>query len=247
MILPLFASAQKRRPATAPIRPITQARAENSAYTKYRTPLPAVVVVEKLAVLRFEPNLAAVSMQRMSTGRSLLILGEQRQTADGITFLRVSVPPETRGWVQSEAVASAARPGDETRVARLIRVAKEFEQLELTTIFLENFPKSAFRPAILLLAGDLAQEAASKISRDVLRKIDPDEIEASGAPAHTFYQNFNGLDRYRKLDFNFVFNQNAKQFYYDGKVWREILQKYPASAEAAEARKRLESLNAQTK
>lgn len=244
-LFPLCADAQKRRPS-AVIRPTSQNQRANLTYTKYRSPISAVVVIEKLAVLRFEPDLAAIQIQRLQIGRNLLIIGE-RQTADDITFLRVSLSPDKSGWIQSEAVAAAARSGDAERVARIIRVAQDFEQLELASIFLENFPKSAFRPAILLLAGDLAQEAANKISRAAQRKLNSDEMQASGAPVYSFYRNFNELDRYRKLNINFIFDLSARQFNYDGATWREILQKYPASNEAVEARKRLASLTAPAK
>jgi hypothetical protein len=67
-------------------------------------------------------------------------------------------------------------------------------------------------------------------------------MAASGAPLHSFYLNFVSLDRYRKLGIVFLFNSNTKTFHYDGETWQEIINKFPQSSEAAEARKRLDSL-----
>ena len=72
-------------------------------------------------------------------------------------------------------------------------------------------------------------------------------MAASGAPLHSFYLNFVSLDRYRKLGIVFLFNSDAKTFHYDGAAWREILKKSPQSSEAAEARKRLDSLEEKLK
>ncbi|MEP6925149.1 MAG: SH3 domain-containing protein [Pyrinomonadaceae bacterium] len=242
LFFPFAANAQKHR---SRIRPLLKKPFVNSPASKYRTPVPAVVIEEKLAVLRFEPSLIAIPMQRMRAGRSVSITGERQ--VEGVTFYRVQLPPDKSGWVQAQALASNARPGDDERLAKLIRVFDGFEQLELASIFLENFPKSTFRPAILLLVGDLAEEAAQEVSRAALRKLDANEMQASGAPVHSFYLNFNGLDRYRKVGINFVFNLNVKQFHYDGAVWLEILQKHSGDTEALEARKRLDSLALQMK
>jgi hypothetical protein len=44
------------------------------------------------------------------------------------------------------------------------------------------------------------------------------------------------------LNVNFLFNSTAKLLHYDGASWREIIGKFPKSAEAIEAQKRLDSL-----
>jgi hypothetical protein len=37
----------------------------------------------------------------------------------------------------------------------------------------------------------------------------------------------------------FVFDPSKRELHYDGAAWRELVRRYPQSAEAAEARKRL--------
>ena len=200
----------------------------------------AIVIDESLAVLRARPSLFADSVQRMRRGRKVQII-EERQS-DGVNFFRVSAPPNNSGWVQSEAVFGKFRRGDDERLARFIQASSGFDQLEIAANFLEVYTDSPMRPAILLLFGDLAEETAARMSRDASRRLDRREMAASGAPLHSFYLNFVSLDRYRKLGIVFLFNSNTKNYHYEGAVWREIIAKHPKSTEAAEARKRLDSL-----
>jgi hypothetical protein len=226
-------SAQTRRRAPVPAKkPAAQAPAE--------TATTAVVVDERLAVLRLEPSLYARPIQRMRRGRVLTITGSRE--ADGVIFYRVSVPPRNSGWVQAEAVAGRSRRGDDERLAKLVQASEGFEQIERAMLFLETFPASPSRPPILLLLGDLAEENAAKISQEATRRLNRREMAASGAPIHSFYLNYTSLDRYRRLGINFLFNSNTKMFHYDGAAWKEIIAKFPNSAEAAEAQKRLNSL-----
>jgi len=51
------------------------------------------------------------------------------------------------------------------------------------------------------------------------------------------------LDRYNRQGVLFTFDRDVKRFHYDGAAWREIVQRYPNSAEADEARKKLEGTN----
>jgi len=50
------------------------------------------------------------------------------------------------------------------------------------------------------------------------------------------------LDRYRKIGILFLFNPNSRLYHYEGASWRELIGKFPASAEALEAEKRMASL-----
>ena len=80
----------------------------------------AVVIDERLAALRDEPDLSENLLQRMSRGRVVAVRGAKR-SPDGVTFYRVALTRRTGGWVQSEAVVSLARRDDEARLLRLIR------------------------------------------------------------------------------------------------------------------------------
>lgn len=233
LVLTIQTQAQnKRRPQIYVKKPIvTQPR---------ETVNTAIVVDERLAVLRSEPSLYAMPIQRMRRGRILAINGVKE--ADGVTFYRVIVPSSNYGWVQSQAVVAKTRRGDDERLAKLVQASEGFEQIERAMLFLENFPQSPLRSAMLLLTGDLIEENAQKLSIEAARRLDKGEMAATGAPLHSFYLNYPALDRYRKLNISFLFNAATKNFYYDGATWREIVEKFPKSSEAVEAQKRLAAI-----
>ena len=227
-----FSDAQTRR--SAPSR-----KTAASAKSKEIGSL-AVVIDETLSVLRAKPSLFADPIQRMRRGRRVQILGAAE--ADGVKFYRISAPPASTGWIQADAVFGKFRSGDEARFASLIQAADGFDRIELAAAFLDIYKESVFRPAILLLYGDLVEETALKLSRDASNRLSRNEMAATGAPMHSYYLNFVSLDRYRKLGIVFRFNPATRKFHYDGASWREIVKKYPAANESAEAQKRLDSL-----
>ena len=204
----------------------------------------AIVLVETLSVLRPKPTLFAEPVQRMRRGRAVKILGVTE--ADGVKFFKVAAPPRNFGWVQSDAVFGKFRSGDEERLARLIQASTGFEQIDLAAFYFTLYPNSQFRPSILLLFGDLCQETAVRLSREATNRLDRREMAASAAPLHSYYLNYVGLDRYRKLGITFRFNTATKTYYYDGGSWRELVNKFASSPEALEAKKRLDSITMQT-
>ncbi len=214
-------------------RPATASRSPEIGQT-------AIVADDMLSVLRKTPSLFADPVQRMHVGRKVQILGVAE--ADGVRFYKVTAPPSSIGWVQADAVFGRFRAGDEERLAKLVRATSGFEQVEIAAEFFGLYPDSSFRPAILLLFGDVLEEVAVKLTRDAASKLKRGEMAASAAPLHSYYLNFVSLDRYRKLGIVFLFNSSARAFHYDGASWAELVKKYPKSAEAVEAIKRLDSL-----
>lgn len=203
----------------------------------------AVVVDERLAVLRDAPDFSANLLQRMSRGRTVAIRGAKR-APEGVTFYRVAVTRRTVGWIQSEAVVSLVRKDDDERLLRLIQNSEDFDRIIRARIFLDLFQRSALRPQVLMLYAEAAEKAAGRLSRDAARRLDEKEMAAGGAPVFSYFLNYNGLDRYRRQGITFVFDRAARRFHYDGASWREILRRYPRSPEAVEARKRLDALAA---
>lgn len=180
----------------------------------------------------------------MRRGRIISISGVKQ--ADGVTFYRVNAPPNNFGWMPAEAVVEKSKKGEDARLARLAQASEGFEQIERAQIFLDNFPDSPLRPAMLLLVGDLLEETALKLSTEATRRLDRREMAASGAPLHSFYLNYVSLDRYRRLGIVFLFNPTIKLFHYNGASWREIVKRFPKSNEATEAQKRLDALKEKT-
>lgn len=203
----------------------------------------AIVVDERLAVLRDAPDFSATLLQRMARGRAVAIRGVKR-TPDGVTFYRVGVTRRTVGWIQSEAVVSTVRKSDDERLLRLIQTSEDFDRIVRARIFLDVFQRSPLRLTVLMLYGEAAEKAAGRLSRDAVRRLDEKEMAAGGAPVFSYFLNYNGLDRYRRQGITFIFDRASKQFHYDGASWREIIRRYPRSPEAAEAQKRLDALSA---
>jgi hypothetical protein len=218
--------------------------ASTSAAQKKRVPPGgnlAVVADERLAALRTAPNLSARLLRRLGRGGIVSIRSSSR-SRDGLLFFHVAVTRRTFGWVQSEALVAAGRSGDDRRLAHLINGTDEFDRVARARIFLDTFPRSPLRPKVLLLLGDAAEEAATKLSRESGRRFERREIPTDGAPEFSYFLNYNGLDRYNRQGVIFVYDREAKRFHYDGAAWREIVKRYPNSGEAGEALKRLEGL-----
>ncbi len=200
----------------------------------------AIVADERLAALRSSPDASARLLRRISRGRFVSIRGSSHNH-DGLLFYRVAVTRRTSGWLQSEAVISSWREGDDERLMKLLDGADEFDRVARAKIFLDAFPRSPLRPKALLIYGDAAEEAATKLSREAERRFERRELPTGGAPEFSYYLNYSGLDRYNRQGVSFAFNRAEKKFHYEGWAWREIVRRYPNSAEAAEARVRLES------
>lgn len=198
----------------------------------------AVVVDERLAALRDAPRPTAELIRRLGRGRFVAVTGER--ASGGVTYLRVLLTSRTGGWLQAEAVVRPSRAGDDARLLRLARGSEEFDRLARARIMLEAFPRSTLRPAALLLFGATAAEAAERLTREARRRLDPAEMAAGGAPFNSYFLNYNGLDRYRRLGVVFDFDAASKSYRYDGAAFREILRRHPRAPEAAEARKRLD-------
>lgn len=202
----------------------------------------AVVGDERLAALRTAPSLSAHLIRRLSRGR-LVSVRAARRNQEGVLFSHVVVTRRTSGWVQSEALVSAARNGDDQRLAHLIGGRDEFDRIARARMFLDTFSRSTLRPKVLLALGDAAAEAAIQLSREAARRFERRDVPTDGAPEFSFYLNYTGLDRYNRQGVIFTFDRTARQFHYDGAAWREIVQRHPNSPEAVEARKRLASLS----
>jgi hypothetical protein len=114
--------------------------------------------------------------------------------------------------------------------------SEDFNRLARARIFLDFFPRSAMRPAVLLLYAAAAESAAEKLTREAARRLNVNEVMAGGAPQFSYFLNYSGLDRYNRQGVRFVFDGQTESIRYDGAAWREILRRYPHSPEAGQAR-----------
>lgn len=202
----------------------------------------AIVVDERLSALRATPELSGPLMRRLGRGAFVAVKGEKR-TRDGVIFCRVTITSRTSGWVQRDALVSPVRSGDDVRLLRLIKGSDDFDRIVRARIFLDNFTGSPLRPEVLLLYSQAAEDSAGHLSREAGRRLNEKEMEAGGAPLHSYFLNYSGLDRYNRQGITFIFDAREKRLRYDGEGWQELVHRYSRSPQAAEARKRLESSN----
>lgn len=200
----------------------------------------AVVVDERLAAVRATPQLNGKLVRRLSRGR-LVAVRSSKTSSDGIIFLLVNVSSRTHGWIQRDAVVSPSRSGDDRRLLTLIQRSSGFDRITRARIFLDHFPRSPLRPAVLLLLGDTAESLAAKLSQDAARRLK----DIGDAPEFSYFLNYTGLDRYNRQRVSFIFDKTTKRFHYDGSAWRELIRVYPRSSAASEAKKRLDLLYSQ--
>lgn len=202
----------------------------------------AIVVDERLSALRTTPDFYGRLLRRIGRGGLVAIRGAKR-SRDGVVFYRVNINKRTNGWLQSDAVVCAWRGGDDARLLQLIKGSEDFDRIARARIFLDNFRLSKFRPEVLMIYAEAAEEAANRLSHDAPRRLNEEEMNAGGAPVFSYFLNFNALDRYNRQGITFIFDTREKRFRYDGESWQEIVHRYPGSVEAVEARKRLAAIN----
>jgi hypothetical protein len=200
----------------------------------------AVVVDERLSAVRTTPELSGKLIRRMGRG-SFLAVRNERRSRDNVNFYRVNINSKTSGWIQREALVSQTHAGDDSRLLRLIKASSDFDRVARARIFLDVFSSSAYRPAVLLIYCQTAEEIAARLSREATRRLDAAEMTANDAPLFSYLLNYNGLDRYNRQGMTFIYDSREKVFRYDGEGWQELVHRYPRTPEAAEARKRLES------
>jgi hypothetical protein len=198
----------------------------------------AIVVDERLSALRREPQLNSRLVKRLSRGR-LVAIRSARTTREGIVFFLVNVTSRTHGWIQREAVVSVGRTGEDRFLLELIKASHGFDRIARARIFLNHFPRSTFRPQVLLLLGNTADDMAAKLSRDAAQRLNG---TLGSAREFTYFLNYSGLDRYNRQRVNFIFHQPTKTLHYDGAAWRELVRRHPSTPEALEARQRLAQL-----
>jgi hypothetical protein len=201
----------------------------------------AVVIDERLSALRATPELAGRLLRRMSRGSLVAIRGEKR-SRDGVSFYHVNVTTRTNGWIQRDAVASPSIAGDDARFLRLIKGSEDFDRIARAHIFLDNFINSELRPEVLLIYSQTSEDIAGHLSREAMRRLNAEEMNAGGAPLHSYFLNYTGLDRYNRQGVTFVFDAREKTLRYDGEGWQELVHRYPRSPEAVEARRRLKPI-----
>lgn len=213
-------------------KPSTHAPAARVTYLK------AFVIDDRLSALRREPGLQSEVIRRLRTGHAVFVIGTSNPKAGKPRFCRVAVTRRTRGWIHESALAVQGRTGDDQRILRLIEASDGVERITLCRILNERFSKSPLVPRVMLLLGEEAERAAQTLSQRTRRRLA--EVPGAVASARDYYLSDAGLDRYSKLGVVFDFNESTGEFVYDGKVYREVVRRFPECEEARLASQRLE-------
>jgi hypothetical protein len=205
----------------------------------------AIVFDERLSALRARPDVKAPIKQRMRRGRRVGILGVNT-ARDGVKFFRVAVSRNTRGWVLADAVIRPGAAADAEKLMRLIEETEdEFTKARLAKLCADEFRVTKFAPKALMVLGEAAEGAADRLSRDAKRRAGEDDSDAepnNGLTKRDFMLNYAGLDRYNRIGVTFDYDATSDRIVYDGAAYRELLRRYPRSAEAQTARERLGKL-----
>ena len=205
----------------------------------------AVIFDERLSALRARPDVKAPLKQRMRRGRRVGVLGANT-AKDGLKFFRVAVSRNTSGWVLADAVIRPGVAADAERLIGLIEETRdEFTKARLARLCADEFRAANFAPKALMILGETAEGAAEKLSRDANRRVREDDSDAGPNARLTkrdFLLNYAGLDRYNRIGVTFDYDATSDRIAYDGAAYRELLRRYPRSAEAQTAGERLERL-----
>jgi hypothetical protein len=198
----------------------------------------AIVCDERFSALRKQPDVKAPIVRRLRRGRVLTVTGPPSGNSEKGVFVPVSVTRRTRGWILVSAAARPGRPSDAQRVLELIeRSGDDFVRARLARICADEFTGTPAARKALLLLGEAAERAAAKLTTPIKRRSSP-----SSASDRVSWLSDPALDRYNRLRITFEFDPDGQRLLYDGGAYRELLRRYPQSAEAVIARERLASL-----
>ncbi len=213
------------------------------AQTKRKLFIPgqhAIVFDDRLSALREQPDVKAPLKQRLSRGRVVGIVGTAKGKS-GARFVRVAISRNVRGWLLTAAIARLGSAADGEKVLAAIAESKDdLAKARLARLCADELRSPAIALKALLALGQAAEHAAEKLSRDADRRLGDDA--PGGLSKRDFVLSFNGLDRFNRAGVTFDYDEARDRIVYDGAAYRELLRRYPRSAEAATARARLAQL-----
>ncbi len=214
------------------------------AQTKRKLFVPgqhAIVFDDRLSALREQPDVKAPLKQRLSRGRVIGIVGAAKSKS-GSPFVRVAISRNVRGWLLTAALARLGSAADGEKILAAIAESKDdLVKARLARLCADELRSPAIAPKALLALGQAAEHAAEKLSRDADRRLG-DDLPGGGVSKRDFVLSFNGLDRFNRAGVTFDYDEARDRIVYDGAAYRELLRRYPRSAEAEPARARLDKL-----
>ena len=215
-----------------------QTKAESQT-TKRVSFVKAVVIDDRFSALRREPGLQSEVIHRLRLGHTVYIIHPGNEETHS-AFCRIAASRRTRGWIYRTAIAVQGRAGEDRRIMKLIDGTSDgLDRIALCRILIERFSQSPLVPRALLMMGEEGEHAAETLTQRSRKRVG----EAAGASVtpslRDLYLNDAALDRYSKLRIVFDFNEQTREYIYDGKAYRDLVSRSPHSEEALLARQRL--------
>lgn len=211
------------------------------AQTKRKLFIPgqhAIVFDDRLSALREQPDVKAPLKQRLSRGRLVGIVGTAKGKS-GSPFVRVAISRNVRGWLLAAAIARLGSTADGEKILAAIAESKDdLVKARLARLCADELRSTTIAPKALLALGQAAEHAADKLSRDADRRLGED-VPGGGISKRDFVLSFNGLDRFNRAGVTFDYDEARDRIVYDGAAYKELLRRYPRSAEAEVTRARL--------
>lgn len=190
----------------------------------------AIVVDERLSVLRSQPDVKAAMLQRLRRGRVVGVLAVKKVGEE--QYWRVAVSRNVRGWILAESAVKAGNVADAERLLKLVEETDDdFVRARLARLCADEFRLTIVAPRCLLKLGESAERAAERLTRDAKRRIADQEPNA-GLNKRAYFLNFAGLDRYNRIGVLFDYDAAADRIVYDGEAYLSLQRRYPKSAEA---------------
>lgn len=205
---------------------------------KFKT---AFVVEQDLAVLRLSPSVYSKAVKRLRTGRKLYLISCQ-SSKENATYCYVAVTRRTRGYIDSAAIVTLSKKGEDQRLAEMIENATDLvERLQLCRLFQQHFAHSPHLATVLLKEGETAELAAKQLSKRASNKLK--ETLDQHIPQSRYWLNYSGLDRYSRLGIRFFYDEDQEAFVYDASAYKKLLKLFPNSPQAKEAAEHLKELH----
>lgn len=239
LILMLVSQPLAQSSATANPRKPNQTIAQSQT-TKRVSFVKAVVIDDRFSALRREPSLQSEVIHRLRLGHTVYVIHPGNDETSHSAFFRIAASRRTRGWIYRTAIAVQGRAGEDQRIMKLIEGTSDgLDRIALCRILIERFGQSPLVPRALLIMGDEGESAAETLTQRARKRITESAAASASSRLRDFYLNDSTLDRYSKLRIVFDFNEQTREYIYDGRAYRDLLSRSPHSEEALLARQRL--------
>jgi hypothetical protein len=239
VMLILVSHPLAQSPARANPRKPDQTKAESQT-TKRVSFVKAVVIDDRFSALRREPSLQSEVIHRLRLGHTVYVIHQGNFETSHSAFCRIAASRRTRGWIYRTAIAVQGRAVEDRRIMKLIEGTSDgLDRIALCRILVERFGQSPLVPRALLIMGDEGESAAEALTQRARKRITESAAASASSSLRDLYLNDSTLDRYNKLRIVFDFNEQTREYIYDGKAYRDLLSRSPHSEEALLARQRL--------